>query len=89
MTKKRAQGRALGYWSWLFLFLNITLFVVGCAGSLLLRGPSPVATSRGYSLVMVHRFLIVGLVLFGVQALEQEGFNSCSSWASTVVIPGL
>ena len=41
-----------------FLFLNY-LFILGCAGSLLLHGLFPlVAVSKGYSLVVVCRFLI-------------------------------
>ena len=35
------------------------LFIFGCAGFLLLRGLSPVATSGGPSLVVVLRFLTV------------------------------
>ena len=73
-----------------FLKYNFSyLFIFGCAGFLLLRGLSPVATSRGYSLVMVHRFLIAGLVVLqstgsgagGFQQLQLMGVNSCDSWA--------
>ena len=46
--------------SFFFFFFNVYLFIFCCSGSLLLcSGFSLIGESRGYSLVVVHRLLIV------------------------------
>ena len=42
-----------------FFFFKIYLFIVGCAGSSLLGADFLVLGSGGYSLVAVHRLLLV------------------------------
>ena len=76
----------------LMLLKNIylfNLFIYGCAGSLLLQRPSPVAVSGGCcSLVSVRGFSCcraqavghVGFTIFGSQALEHR-LGSCGTRA--------
>ena len=59
-----------------FFFKNFYLFVFGCAGSLLLHRLSLVAASRGYSLAVVLRPLIVVASCCRVWILGHAGFSS-------------
>ena len=59
----------------------MVLFIVGCAGSVLLCGLF--SSRRGHSLVRVGALLIVvpSLMVHGACVLGHEGFNICASWA--------
>ena len=60
----------------------MVLFIVGCAGSVLLCGLF--SSCRGHSLVMVGGgfFIVVpSLMVHGACVLGHEGFNICASWA--------
>ena len=58
------------------------MFIFGCAGYLLVRRLSLAVASGGYSVIVVHGFLIVVAFLFAEHyALGCKGFRSCSSQA--------
>ena len=63
------------------------LFILGCAGSLLLLRFSVVVESRGYSLVAVPGLLIKVAPL--VAGSMVHGFSSCDMWAQQLQFPGL
>ena len=53
------------------------LFIYGCAGSLLLQRPSPVAVSGGCCSLV----LVCGFSFCGAQAVGHVGFTICGSQA--------
>ena len=74
-----------------FNYLFIYLFIFGCVGSLLLRGLSLVAASRGYSSLWCAGFSLQWLLLLRSLGSRRVGFSSCVSRAleSVVVAHGL
>ena len=69
-----------------FLFILITLFIWGCAGSSLLYRRSLVVESQGCALVSVHGLLIavtfvaeLGPLDTGVLVVASHGLSSCGS----------
>ena len=85
------QGRwpiDLRDYNFYFSFL-ITLFIYWCILAVLVlchcMGFSLVGVSGGYSLVVLHRLLIMVTSLVVEQGLlEWAGFNSCGAWAQLV-----
>ena len=68
----------LSFFLWIY-----NLFIYGCAENSLLRGLSLAVESQGYSLAVVHRFLILVAPLVAEQtrrtasAVAAHGFSSC------------
>ena len=65
-----------------------SLFIFGCAGSLLLCGLSVVVASGSYSLVAEHRLLVMAS-LVGEHGLCVLGLQKLPHMSSIVVTPGL
>ena len=60
----------------------MNLFIDGCAGVFIATsGLSLVAASGGYSLVSVHKILIMVASLVVKHRLKGMGFSSCDVWA--------
>ena len=77
--------RHLLYWIYIlgFFFINLFLFIYFwlCWVFVAARGLSPVAVSRGYSLLRCACFSLRWLLLLPSMGSRHVGFCSCGSWA--------
>ena len=65
-----------------FFSNNFTLFIWGCAGSLLLHGLSLIVESGNYTLVEKYvSFSLWWFLLLLSTGSREQGLHSCSSWA--------
>ena len=67
----------------LFLFKKLIVFIYFwlCWVFVANAGFSLVEVSRGYSLIAVHRLLIVAASLVGHRLYRAQGLSSCGTWA--------